>query len=153
GIFARGLGFKILSRGLLIGIVSLAAFMISYDGQSANLEYARTITFTTLVLAQLIHVFDCRADGGIFSRNPFSNLYLIVAVLSSLILLIVSMCSFCIFYLIVYVLSSLIFLIVVIYADGLQLIFETTALSVTDWLFTIVLSIIPTILFGFSTKE
>src|SRR5699024_11286445 len=29
GIFARGLGFKILSRGLLIGIVSLAAFMIS----------------------------------------------------------------------------------------------------------------------------
>src|SRR5699024_2229751 len=77
GIFAGGLGFKILSRGLLIGIVSLAAFMISYDGQSANLEYARTITFTTLVLAQLIHVFDCRADGGIFSRNPFSNLYLI----------------------------------------------------------------------------
>lgn len=130
GIFARGLGFKILSRGLLIGIVSLAAFMISYDGQSANLEYARTITFTTLVLAQLIHVFDCRADGGIFSRNPFSNLYLIGAVLSSLILL-----------------------IVVIYAEGLQLIFETTALSVTDWLFTIVLSIIPTILFGFSKKE
>src|SRR5699024_1023978 len=130
GIFARGLGFKILSRGLLIGIVSLAAFMISYDGQSANLEYARTITFTTLVLAQLIHVFDCRADGGIFSRNPFSNLYLIGAVLSSLILL-----------------------IVVIYAEGLQLIFETTALSVTDWLFTIVLSIIPTILFGFSKKK
>src|SRR5699024_11079433 len=88
GIFARGLGCTILSRGLLIGIVSLAAFMISHDGQSANLEYARPITFTTLVLAQLIHVFDCRADGGIFSRNPFSNLYLIGAVLSSLILLI-----------------------------------------------------------------
>src|SRR5699024_5394752 len=57
GIFARGLGFQILCRVLLIGIVSLAAFMISYDGQSANLKYARTITFTTLVHAQRNPVF------------------------------------------------------------------------------------------------
>lgn len=129
GIFARGLGWKIMSRGFLIGIVSLAAFMISYQGQPDNLEYARTITFTTLVLAQLIHVFACRSDGGIFKRNPFSNPYLIVAVLSSLSLLVVA-----------------------IYVEGLQVIFQTTALSLEDWLFTIVLSVIPTIVFSFPKK-
>src|SRR5699024_8870648 len=122
GIFARGLGFNILSLCLFLGICSLAAFMISYDGQSSNLEYARTITFTALVLAQLIHVFDFRADDGIFSRTPFSNLYLIGAVLSSLILL-----------------------IFVIYAEGLHLVLESIELSLTDWRFTIDLSIIPTI--------
>lgn len=129
GIFARGLGMKIITRGLMIGIVSLAAFMICYHHDPANLTYARTVAFTTLVLAQLIHVFDCRAEGGIFTRNPFSNLYLVGAVLSSLLLLMVA-----------------------IYAEGLQTIFHTTPLSLKDWLFIIVLSAIPTVLFGFQKK-
>src|SRR5699024_5963025 len=32
GIFARGLGYKIISRGFLIGIVTLIAFIITYNG-------------------------------------------------------------------------------------------------------------------------
>src|SRR5690625_2879209 len=31
-IFARGLGFKIISRGILIGLVTLIAFIIGFDG-------------------------------------------------------------------------------------------------------------------------
>src|SRR5699024_11675604 len=87
GVFARGLGTKIVTRGLMIGIVSLLAFILAYDHQADNLEYARTVAFTTLVLAQLIHVFDCRSEKGIFSRNPFNNIYLLGAVSSSVILL------------------------------------------------------------------
>src|SRR5690625_4777657 len=82
GVFARGLGSKIITRGLMIGIVSLIAFMVIYNNQSDNLVHARTVAFTTLVMAQLIHVFDCRSEQGIFSRNPFNNLYLIGAVAS-----------------------------------------------------------------------
>lgn len=130
GIFARGLGTKILTRGLMIGIVSLIAFITVYDQQADNLQYARTVAFTTLVLAQLIHVFDCRSERGIFSRNPFSNLYLVGAVFSSLFLL-----------------------LLVIYTESLQPIFHTMPLHVMDWMFVLALSAIPTILFGVTKKK
>ena len=62
GIFARGLGWKVVSRGFLIGAATLAAFMIVYDNDPDRLQYAQTIAFATLVMAQLIHVFDCRSE-------------------------------------------------------------------------------------------
>ena len=129
GIFARGLGIKIITRGIMIGVVSLIAFMVIYDNQTENLTHARTVAFTTLVLAQLIHVFDCRSENGIFGRNPFNNLYLIGAVISSLILL-----------------------LIVLYVEALQPIFYTMALGLTDWLLIIGLSAIPTVIFGFSKR-
>src|SRR5699024_2536863 len=110
GIFARGLGWKIISRGMFIGLVSLIAFMIAYE-QSQDVTYARTIAFSTIVTAQLIHVFDCRSEQGIFSRNPFQNKYLNAAVVSSILLL-----------------------CIVIYAPNLQGIFHTTDLTLKDWL-------------------
>lgn len=125
GVFARGLGTKIITRGILIGVVSLLAFILAYDHQTDNLQYARTVAFTTLVLAQLIHVFDCRSEKGIFSRNPFSNLYLVAAVCSSVILL-----------------------LLVIYVEALQPIFHTMPLLGIDWLFIIILSAIPSVVFG-----
>src|SRR5699024_7208546 len=126
GIFARGLGFKIVSRGLLIGIVSLAAFIIAFQNDMEQLTYARTFAFTTLVVAQLIHVFDCRSDESIFVRNPFKNMYLVFAVLSSMLLL-----------------------LVVIYWEVLQPIFHTMPLSISDWILILVLSAIPTVLLGY----
>lgn len=129
GIFSRGLGYKIISRGLLIGLVSLIAFMIVLHEFPDDLNYARSVAFTTLVLAQLIHVFDCRTERGIFSRNPFSNLYLLAAVLSSFLLL-----------------------LVVIYIEPLQPIFYTTALHIYDWILILTLSALPTVLFSFHKK-
>ncbi len=129
GIFARGLGFKIISRGVMIGAAALFAFILVYDNNPDNLTYGRTVAFTTLVLAQLIHVFDCRSEGSVFSRNPFGNIYLVFAVLSSLLLL-----------------------LVVIYWEPLQPIFHTSFLGVRDWLLIIGLSALPTVLFGFRKK-
>ncbi|WP_164669063.1 calcium-translocating P-type ATPase, SERCA-type [Virgibacillus doumboii] len=129
GVFARGLGFKIVSRGLLIGVFTLVAFMMAYQGNPDNLIYGQTVAFTTLVMAQLIHVFDCRSEHSIFSRNPFENKYLVLAVLSSLLLL-----------------------LVVIYWEPLQPIFHTTFLSIRDWMLILVLSALPTVLFGFTKK-
>ncbi|MEI3610952.1 cation-translocating P-type ATPase [Pseudogracilibacillus sp. SO30301A] len=130
GVFARGLGTKIITRGIMIGLVSLIAFMVIYDNQAENLTHARTVAFTTLVLAQLIHVFDCRSENGIFGRNPFNNIYLIGAVISSLFML-----------------------LIVLYVEALQPIFYTMALGLQDWLLIIALSAIPTVLFGFSKKN
>lgn len=129
GVFARGLGFKIVSRGIVIGLVTLLAFMLTYQNDPDNLVYGQTIAFTTLVMAQLIHVFDCRSEHSVFTRNPFENMYLVLAVISSLLLL-----------------------LVVIYFEPLQVVFHTTFLSLRDWLLIIVLSSLPTVLFGFTKK-
>lgn len=123
GVFARGLGWKVVSRGFLIGIVTLIAFIIAYNANPDHLEYAQTIAFSTLVLAQLIHVFDCRSEKSVFARNPFGNKYLVWAVISSLLLL-----------------------FVVIYYPPLQPIFHTVPVEAKDWFMIVGLSAVPTFL-------
>ncbi|USK30521.1 calcium-translocating P-type ATPase, SERCA-type [Bacillus sp. CMF21] len=123
GVFARGLGWKVISRGFLIGIVTLAAFMIVYHRDPDNLIYAQTIAFATLVMAQLIHVFDCRSERSVFLRNPFENLYLVGAVISSVLLM-----------------------LAVIYYAPMQPIFHTVPIMARDWLLVLGLSAIPTFL-------
>src|SRR5690606_29048160 len=81
--------------------------------------------FATLVLAQLIHVFDCRSSRSIFHRNIFENKYLVVAVISSLLLL-----------------------IAVLYIEALQPIFKTTSLGFRDWILVFVFAGIPTFVMG-----
>ncbi|WP_404462197.1 calcium-translocating P-type ATPase, SERCA-type [Sutcliffiella horikoshii] len=123
GVFARGLWWKIVSRGFLIGIATLLAFIIVYKQHPDNLIYAQTVAFATLVMAQLIHVFDCRSDRSIFHRNPFQNMYLVGAVISSIILM-----------------------LIVIYYPPLQGIFHTVALAPKEWLLIMGMASLPTFL-------
>lgn len=123
GVFARGLGWKVVSRGFLIGMVTLLAFIIVYNQNPDDLMYAQTIAFATLVLAQLIHVFDCRSEHSVFSRNPFGNMYLVAAVVSSLLLM-----------------------LIVIYYPPLQPIFNTKPIILRDWMLIVSLASLPTFL-------
>lgn len=123
GVFSRGLGWKIVSRGFLIGGATLLAFITALHNNPGNLAYAQTIAFTTLVMAQLIHVFDCRSEKNIFARNPFGNKYLVGAVLLSLLMV-----------------------IPVIYLPSLQGIFGTVAIVPKDWLLVLGMSALPTFL-------
>ena len=122
GVFSRGLGWKVISRGFLIGLATLIAFMTTYR-QPENLAYAQTVAFATLVMAQLIHVFDCRSEKSVFSRNPLGNKYLVWAVLSSLVLM-----------------------LIVIYYPPLQPIFHTVTIIPRDWLLIVGMSSLPTFL-------
>lgn len=86
GIFADGLLFKIVFRGILIGLTTLAVFSTVFK-MYGNLEIARTSAFATLVLTQLIHVFECKSEEKtIFSIPYFNNFKLIFAVLISLLI-------------------------------------------------------------------
>jgi Ca2+-transporting ATPase len=123
GVFSRGLGWKVVSRGFLIGLVTLFAFMIVYHNDKSQLQYAQTVAFATLVMAQLIHVFDCRSEKSVLSRNPFGNQYLVWSVISSLVLVLVA-----------------------IYYPPLQPIFHTLPIKMNDWLLIVGLSSIPTFL-------
>ncbi len=121
GIFAKGMGTKILSRGILIGIVTLAVFLWSLRTQN-GLEHAQTMAYATLTMAQLILVFDCRSlEGGIMKRNPLTNIWLILAVLSSVVLFLFT-----------------------IYLPNLAKAFHTVPLGVTDWIIVLVLAAVPT---------
>ncbi|HET7578252.1 MAG TPA: calcium-translocating P-type ATPase, SERCA-type [Bacillales bacterium] len=123
GVFARGLGWKIISRGFLVGASTLAVFLIVLHSAPNNLTAAQTAAFSTLVMAQLIHVFDCRCEHSIFERNFLGNLYLIGAVLSSVLLL-----------------------LLVIYYEPLQGIFRTTPLTASGWGLVLVFAAVPTFL-------
>lgn len=111
GVFARGLTEKILVRGCLIGICTLLSFIGGmYYGMS--LETCRTMALATLVMSQLFHVFECRSERhSIFEIKLFSNPYLVLAVLSSVIML-----------------------LSIIYIPFFRTIFHTTALGINNWL-------------------
>ncbi|MGG7057404.1 calcium-translocating P-type ATPase, SERCA-type [Clostridium tertium] len=83
-IFARGLWSKIVIRGCLIGICTLLSFM---TGRLYGMDLAtcRTLALITLVMSQLLHVFECRSERhSIFEIKIFTNPYLVGAVLVSI---------------------------------------------------------------------
>ncbi len=83
GVFSGGLLTTILFRGCLIGLTTLAVFISFYDTYQ-QVEIARTAAFLTLVLTQLIHVFECKSETkSLFTVHYFNNIKLILAVLLS----------------------------------------------------------------------
>ncbi|MCL1918195.1 MAG: cation-translocating P-type ATPase [Peptococcaceae bacterium] len=124
-IFGRGLGKKIAVRGVLIGLSTLAVFVLAL-WYGVDLLTARTMAFTTLVMAQLWHVFECRSETkGIFEINPFSNLWLVGAVAVSFVMQ-----------------------LAVLYHPLLQEAFKTTALYGWQWGLILIVSLAPTVIFG-----
>ncbi|MDD4493917.1 MAG: cation-translocating P-type ATPase [Eubacteriales bacterium] len=79
GVFSEGLGFLILVRGIFIGLCTLAVYAtVLYFTQ--NIELGRTAAFVTLILTQLIHVYECKSEKKtIFHIKLFNNIYLVLA--------------------------------------------------------------------------
>ncbi|NLC68978.1 MAG: cation-translocating P-type ATPase [Clostridiaceae bacterium] len=109
-IFSGGLSKLIVFRGISLGLCTLAVFVstLHFTGDTIR---ARTGAFVTLVITQLIHVFECKSERkSIFHINIFNNIYLVLAVL----------CSF-------------IMILSVVYIPFLQEIFATVSLEPRDW--------------------
>lgn len=106
GIFSGGLLFKILIRGCLIGLTTLGVF-VSILKSAGDIQTARSAAFLTLVLTQLIHVFECKSETkSLFGINPFDNMKLLLAALLSAVII-----------------------FSVIFVPPLQIIFKTVALT------------------------
>ncbi|RQD77807.1 MAG: cation-translocating P-type ATPase, partial [Candidatus Syntrophonatronum acetioxidans] len=138
GVFSRGLWQRILTRGSLIGLLTLAVFALSLGG-SGDLDRARTISFSTLIMLQLFHVFDCRSEELTFWKISLKkNKYLTAAVVSSGFLL-----------------------LLVLYIPWLQQAFRTVPLTGGEWFIIFLFSSLPslgTVMknfmgFFFSTKK
>ncbi|HIU03462.1 MAG TPA: cation-translocating P-type ATPase [Candidatus Onthocola gallistercoris] len=77
---------KIGLEGLCIGITSMIAFYIGYQGGNSLL--ASTMAFGTLCTARLMHGFNCKSDRPVlFTRRFFNNKYLIGAFILGLALI------------------------------------------------------------------
>ncbi|MBR9646874.1 MAG: calcium-translocating P-type ATPase, PMCA-type [Clostridium tyrobutyricum] len=109
-IFARGLTEKILVRGALIGTCTIFSFVVAqYLG--FGLKTARTMALATLVMSQLIHVFECRSENhSIFQINLFSNKYLLGAIAASICMI-----------------------LAIVYIPFLQNVFHTSAMNLIQW--------------------
>lgn len=85
--FSGGLLSKIVFRGIFIGLCTLASFVIALalgEGEPV----ARTCALFTLVLSQLIHVFECKSeDKSLFKIKILNNLFLVFSVIASMIVL------------------------------------------------------------------
>lgn len=80
GFFSGGLMGKIVFRGIFIGLSTLASFAAALH-MGGSLEAARTAALITLVMSQLIHVFECRSETkSLFGINLFGNVKLLLAV-------------------------------------------------------------------------
>ncbi len=82
--FSDGLMSKIIFRGILIGLCTLGCFTL-FNYMFGNEAISRTAALFTLVMTQLVHVFECKSEKkNIFTVPYFSNPKLILAVLTSL---------------------------------------------------------------------
>lgn len=83
---------QICVRGVLIGIMTLAAFLVTLP--PFGVARARTAALCVLGFSQLVFAFECKEDGkGIFNVSYLSNPRLILANLLSAGLLAVVMCT------------------------------------------------------------
>ncbi|BCJ95612.1 ATPase [Anaerocolumna cellulosilytica] len=143
GMFADGLMVKILIEGILIGFLSLLAFIIGirfYDSEaipkalmhhSTTVEMAasitpyigRTMAFAVLSLSQLFHSFNMRSEHSLRKVGLFSNPKLVLSFI---------ICAF--------------LQVAVISIKPLAAIFKVVPLSAAQWSVVLVLSFLPIVI-------
>ncbi len=117
-IFADGLWNKIIIEGIMIGMFTLVSFSIG--NKYYSLEIGRTMAFITIGLLELIHSFNIKSEESIFNMGILENKYLIGS----------------------FILGVIIQTIVVI-IEPLADIFKLSQLNITQWIITILISILP----------
>ena len=86
-VFSNGLLTTIIFRGCLIGLTTLGVF-VHFLTNFRSLELARSAAFLTLVLTQLIHVFECKSEERTIFTIPFwNNWKLVLAALFSTVII------------------------------------------------------------------
>ncbi|MDF2484530.1 MAG: hypothetical protein K0R46_698 [Herbinix sp.] len=149
GMFADGLAFQIIIEGMMIGSLSLLAFIIGfhfYDtpglflslqpktgGIESPATYipwvGRTMAFAVLSLSQLFHSFNMRSEHSLAVIGVFTNHKLVYSFL---------LCAF--------------LQIIVITVPSLASIFQVVPLSLRQWAITLLLSFVPIVVVELQKK-
>ena len=100
GVFTKGMTLRVIYQGVMIGLLTLGAFMIglattteAIDGltlDESKIEVGQTMAFVTLALSELVHVFNVRNNRqSVFKTGILNNKKLLLAVGASALLMIV----------------------------------------------------------------
>lgn len=128
GIFTKGMTWRIVYQGLMIGLITLAAFIIGLStpdvSQEEKVKIGQTMAFYVLALSELVHVFNIRDNKrSIFKTGIFNNSKLILATVVS---------------------ASLMF--VILFTQGLRDIFSLAMLPAMHVFETVMLVLAPVII-------
>lgn len=118
GIFAGGLWSKIIVEGIMLGMLTLLAFSIG--NKYFCLEVGRTMAFIALGMLELVHSFNIKSEQSIFKTGILENKYLIGS----------------------FILGMIVQTIVVV-IPTLANVFKLVSLTSTQWIITIIISILP----------
>ena len=83
GIFAGGLGVRVVLQGLMFAVLTLVGFHLGKI-MGGTIEHGQTMAFMVLALSQIVQAFNMRSDKSLFKINPFSNKTLNLAALASI---------------------------------------------------------------------
>ena len=72
GLFAHGLGVKVVLQGFMFGILALVAFKIG-EYSTGTLAGGQTLAFMTLAVSQVIQAYNMRSEKSLFKTGFFSN--------------------------------------------------------------------------------
>ena len=75
GIFADGLWNKIITEGIMIGMLTLIAFSIG--NKYWGLDVGRTMAFISIGILELVHSFNIKSEKSIFKTRILENKFLI----------------------------------------------------------------------------
>jgi Ca2+-transporting ATPase len=121
--FGLGLIWCLQANNALPADVNPVSFIFRYNWSGVDVQTAETMAFVTLSLCELFRAFTCRSERlSLFQIGPFSNPYLVGAVLVSILLLVAT-----------------------VFVPFLHPIFNTHALSLTEWEVVISLALIPAV--------
>ena len=94
GIFTKAMTWRIIYQGIMIGLLTLAAYAIGLattnepiNGltlEQSKIEVGQTMAFVTLALSELVHVVNVRDNKkSIFKTKVFNNKKLVWAIIAS----------------------------------------------------------------------
>lgn len=73
GFFANNYAIKICLEGLVIGLVTLVAYII---GEQISHSLGQTMAFLTLSTTQLFHAYNVKSNHSVFSKNSYKNKFM-----------------------------------------------------------------------------
>lgn len=85
GIFAHGLGIRVVLQGLMFAVLSLIGFRLG-ENATGTLAGGQTMAFMVLAMSQLVQAYNMRSEHSLFKIGAFGNRKLNGACLLSLIL-------------------------------------------------------------------
>jgi Ca2+-transporting ATPase len=86
GIFAHGMGVRIVLQGVMFMILTLVGFQLGLHA-AGDVTGGRTMAFLVLSMSQVIHSFNMRSNRSLLKTGPFGNRKLNWAVLGSVLLI------------------------------------------------------------------